>query len=184
MFTCHVSVSRSHVNERLLITFTSPRPQWSHSQAPSYCFAARGTDVGEIIELLWLLWGWTKQNVAGRSQHFPQHIVPQSQRNWTPQTEQYIVSIIFYDSNTFRSMYWVIRRWEDYSVSRCHRAELPWVLKQSVQDALASASPQPPTSWTFLAGCHTVYIRPARAVMVIRESNIGSDCPYQTKWQR
>ncbi len=77
---------------------------------------------GEIMELLWLLWGWTKQNGAGRSEHYSSILSPRAKET-EHHRRLYIVSIIFCDSNTFKSMYWVIQHWEDYIiiVPRCHR---------------------------------------------------------------
>lgn len=114
---CYIPVSMSFVDflyASKLPTQVIPLPR------PFILFCSTRNRCGEIMELLWLLWGWTKQNVAGRSQHFSSILCPRAK-----QTEHhrrlYIVSIIFYDSNTFRSIYWVIQHWEDYVVPRCHR---------------------------------------------------------------
>lgn len=145
---------------RLLLTFETPHPSdppWSSF----ILFCSTRNRCGEIMELLWLLWGWTKQNGAERSQHFSNILCPGA-NEIEHHRRLYIVSIIFYDSNAFRSMYWAIQQWEDYVVPRRHQ----WALQQSVQDALASAFPKLETSWTFLQGV-TQYIRPVCAVMLI-----------------
>lgn len=89
------------------------------------------------IELLWLLWGRTKQNGAGRSQHFSSILCSRAK-----ETEHhrwlYVVSIIFFMMQTHLEVQYVL----SHSTLRglcCPSLPLDvqqWALQQSVQDAL------------------------------------------------
>lgn len=110
-------------------------------------FCSTRNRCGEIMKLLWLLWGWS----AGRSQHFSSILCPRAKET-EHHRRLYIVSIIFYDTNPFRRMYWAIQHWEDYVVPRCHRLSSR-ALQQSVHHWLSQNFKHP----GFFCLCHTAY---------------------------
>lgn len=80
--------------------------------------------------------------------------MPWSRWNRTPQkTVNY--THYFYDSNTFRSMYWVIQHWEYYVVPCCH-----WATLSPVAITSGCFLHQPSQNLRHLrrfCWCHTVY---------------------------
>lgn len=124
---------------------------------PSYfiLYCSKRNRCGEIMELLWLLWGWTKQNGAGRSQHFSNILCPGA-NEIEHHRRLYIVSIIFYDSNTFRSTYWGIQQWEDYVVPHCYWLNNSESCSNQFRMLLTSAFPKLETPCTFQSVSHNI----------------------------
>lgn len=66
----------------------------THPPNSTTLFCSMRNRCGEIMNRLWLLWGWTKQNGAGRSQHFFNILCPRAKET-EHHTRLHIVSIIF-----------------------------------------------------------------------------------------
>lgn len=124
------------------------------------------------MELLWLLWGWTKHNVAGKKSPFLQHIVALGERIWTPQT------------HSAYPLCFMTQRHLGVQSERLipSLAAIGWAtLSPAAISSRCCSVSKPPRNWRRSpAACHAVYLRPAFAVTVIPGSNIGTGRLYQT----